>query len=184
MRRRVTSLKKLLDMVLLLFSLIQGEFWCCLYRHLFNSHCSPRGANAEGENDSYDFGTGAGFYVDATTERFSKHYNMYTYITNELPSKLKQSGLPLNVDNASIMGHSMGGHGALTIYLREFGKYKSCSGFSSILNPTQCPWGQKAFNGYLGNVEAGLDHDSTELIKKSKGKDVKILLVQVCLIIF
>ena len=109
---------------------------------------------------------------------------MYTYITNELPSKLKQSGLPLNVDNASIMGHSMGGHGALTIYLREFGKYKSCSGFSSILNPTQCPWGQKAFNGYLGSVEAGLDHDSTELIKKSKGKNVKILLVQVCLIIF
>ncbi|TIB78836.1 hypothetical protein E3Q23_00649 [Wallemia mellicola] len=139
---------------------------------------SPRGAGAPGEDDSYDFGTGAGFYVDATTPEFSKHYNMYTYITKELPGKLKLSGLPLDVDNASISGHSMGGHGAITIYLREFGKYKSASGFSAILNPTACPWGEKAFNGYFGSLDAGKEHDATHLIKQAQGKDPKILLVQ------
>lgn len=105
---------------------------------------------------------------------------MYTYITKELPGKLKLSGLPLDVDNASISGHSMGGHGAITIYLREFGKYKSASGFSAILNPTACPWGEKAFNGYFGSLDAGKAHDATNLIKQAQGKDPKILLVQVC----
>ncbi|TIA93615.1 hypothetical protein E3P99_00032 [Wallemia hederae] len=139
---------------------------------------SPRGADAPGENDAYDFGTGAGFYVDATTDGYSKHYQMYTYITKELPSVLRASGLGLDVDNASISGHSMGGHGAVTIYLRESGQYKSASGFSAILNPTACPWGEKAFKGYLGGVEAGKAHDATHLIAQSKGKDVKILLTQ------
>lgn len=153
---------------------------CCLAFDTLTSENSPRGANALGENDSYDFGTGAGFYVDAVTQDYSKHYNMYTYITKELPAKLKESGLPIDTSKASISGHSMGGHGAVTIYLREWGTYKSASGFSAILNPTTCPWGEKAFKGYLGDVDAGKAHDATYLIKQAKGKDVKILLTQVC----
>ncbi|TIB68125.1 hypothetical protein E3P77_01345 [Wallemia ichthyophaga] len=139
---------------------------------------SPRGAGAPGENDAYDFGTGAGFYVDATTAGYSEHYNMYTYITKELPGKLKEIGLPIDTTNASISGHSMGGHGAVTAYLREWGAYKSASGFSAILNPTACPWGEKAFKGYFGDVDAGKQHDSTHLIGQMKGRDVKILLTQ------
>ncbi|TIA74655.1 hypothetical protein E3P92_01097 [Wallemia ichthyophaga] len=139
---------------------------------------SPRGAGVPGENDAYDFGTGAGFYVDATTAGYSEHYNMYTYITKELPVKLKEIGLPIDTTNASISGHSMGGHGAVTAYLREWGAYKSASGFSAILNPTACPWGEKAFKGYFGDVDAGKQHDSTHLIGQMKGRDVKILLTQ------
>lgn len=145
---------------------------------------SPRGAGAPGENDAYDFGTGAGFYVDATTAGYSEHYNMYTYITKELPVKLKEIGLPIDTTNASISGHSMGGHGAVTAYLREWGAYKSASGFSAILNPTACPWGEKAFKGYFGDVDAGKQHDSTHLIGQMKGRDVKILLTQVCSVLY
>ncbi|KAL8277820.1 hypothetical protein RQP46_009803 [Phenoliferia psychrophenolica] len=142
---------------------------------------SPRGAGIEGEDADWDFGTGAGFYLDATSEAYSKHYNMYTLITSELPSVLAASTLPLDLSRSSIFGHSMGGHGALTIYLRSLdGKspYVSASGFSPIANPTLAPWGEKAFKGYLkGGVEEGKAWDATELLKKvKKGTDVKLLV--------
>ncbi|GAA6036404.1 hypothetical protein JCM8097_001704 [Rhodosporidiobolus ruineniae] len=138
---------------------------------------SPRGAGIEGEDEDWDFGTGAGFYVNATAEPWSKHYNMYQYVTEELPAAL--SSLPLDGSRTSIFGHSMGGHGALTLYLKNLSskKYRSASAFAPIANPTQCQWGEKAFKGYLaGGVEEGKAHDSTELIKKAKGEDVKILI--------
>lgn len=127
---------------------------------------SPRGAGCPGEDDSYDFGTGAGFYLDATKDPWKKHYNMYTYIVDELPRLLTQNNLPIDVGNASIMGHSMGGHGALVIYLRNLHKYKAVSAFSPICNPSACPWGEKAFTGYLQNgLSEGAQHyDATNLL--------------------
>ncbi|MCJ1234227.1 hypothetical protein MMC14_002186 [Varicellaria rhodocarpa] len=129
---------------------------------------SPRGLKIEGEDESYDFGTGAGFYVDATTEPWSKGYNMYSYITNELPQALFSSFPQLDSSRVSLTGHSMGGHGALTIFLKNPGKYKSVSAFAPITNPINCPWGQKAFKGYFGEDRKDLwkEHDATELVKK------------------
>lgn len=124
----------------------------------------------KGQDDSYDFGTGAGFYIDATAEPWSTNYKMYSYITSELPSTLSSSFSELDIKNASIMGHSMGGHGALTLFLKNPGMYKSVSAFAPIANPTKCPWGEKAFKGYLsGGVEEGKKHDATELLKNFKG---------------
>ena len=95
---------------------------------------------------------------------------MYSYITSELPSTLSSSFSELDIKNASIMGHSMGGHGALTLFLKNPGMYKSVSAFAPIANPTKCPWGEKAFKGYLnGGVEEGKKHDATELLKSFKG---------------
>jgi S-formylglutathione hydrolase len=124
---------------------------------------SPRGANVEGEDESYDFGSGAGFYVDATEAKWSTNYNMYTYITQELPG-LINGNFSVDGSRVGITGHSMGGHGALTIAMRHPDIYKSVSAFSPICNPTKCPWGQKAFTGYLGSVEAGRPHDATEIM--------------------
>lgn len=139
---------------------------------------SPRGANIPGETDSWDFGAGAGFYIDATQEPWSRHYRMESYIRDELPSALFSAfAAQLDADRVSITGHSMGGHGALTLYLKNPGKYKSVSAFAPIANPTQCPWGQKAFSGYLGadNKEEWKKHDATELVKGWKG-DLKALI--------
>lgn len=124
---------------------------------------SPRGAGVEGEDESYDFGTGAGFYVDATTEKWRQNYNMYSYITKELPL-LIGAQFPVDTARMGITGHSMGGHGALTIALRNPNLFRSVSAFAPICNPTRCLWGKKAFNGYLGSVEAGKEHDATELM--------------------
>ncbi|GAA5953547.1 hypothetical protein JCM10213_009319 [Rhodosporidiobolus nylandii] len=138
---------------------------------------SPRGAGIEGEDKDWDFGTGAGFYVNATAEPWKKHYNMYTYLTEELPSLL--TSLPLDLSRSSIFGHSMGGHGALTLYLKNLSskKYLSASAFAPIANPTQCPWGEKAFKGYLaGGLDEGKQYDTTELLKEKKGEDIKILV--------
>jgi len=136
---------------------------------------SPRGANAPGEDDSWDFGTGAGFYLNATDSNFSKHYNMFSFVTEELPEVLKSSGLPIDFHRQSIFGHSMGGHGAVTLYLLKPGQYRSASAFSPILNPTQAPWGQKAFRGYLSDgVEEGKRWDATELIAAAKGRKLNI----------
>lgn len=155
---------------------------------------SPRGAGIEGEDESYDFGSGAGFYVNATKQPWARHYRMYEYIVSELPARLKASGLPLvriripplpppprrltdrltalqDTSRASITGHSMGGHGALTLYLREQTRFRSCSAFAPICHPTACPWGQKAFQGYLaGGTEEGKAHDATLLIANQAGK--------------
>lgn len=109
---------------------------------------SPRGLDLPGEHDSYDFGSGAGFYVNATQEPWKTHYRMYDYITQELPA-LVMANLPLN-GRESISGHSMGGHGALVLALRQPDRYASVSAFAPITNPSNCPWGEKAFSGYLG----------------------------------
>lgn len=109
---------------------------------------SPRGLDLPGEHDSYDFGSGAGFYVNATQEPWKTHYRMYDYITQELPA-LVMANLPLN-GCESISGHSMGGHGALVLALRQPDRYASVSAFAPITNPSNCPWGEKAFSGYLG----------------------------------
>lgn len=129
---------------------------------------SPRGAKIGGEDESYDFGTGAGFYVNATKEPWNKAYNMYDYIVKELPQKIQENGLPIDTTKASIFGHSMGGHGALTIYLKNRKAYKSASAFSPICNPTACPWGKKAFEGYLAEgLKEGEQYDATLLLKSS-----------------
>ncbi|KAI9005852.1 esterase D/formylglutathione hydrolase, isoform CRA_a [Phycomyces nitens] len=131
---------------------------------------SPRGVSIQGDNDSWDFGTGAGFYVDATEPSWSKHYRMYSYIVDELPALINKN-LPIDGSKVSIMGHSMGGHGALSIFLKNSNNYKSVSAFSPIANPINCQWGQKAFSGYLGeNKESWKEYDTVELLKKFKGK--------------
>ncbi|EUC55440.1 carbohydrate esterase family 1 protein [Rhizoctonia solani AG-3 Rhs1AP] len=146
---------------------------------------SPRGAHVPTEDDAWDFGTGAGFYLDATASEWSKHYNMERLITSDIQRVLHESpvGSVLDLDRQSVMGHSMGGHGAITLYLKgvlglggQGVVYRAASGFAPILNPTRCPWGEKAFKGYLkGELEEGKAHDATELIAKAKGKTVHIL---------
>lgn len=137
---------------------------------------SPRGLNLPGEHDAYDFGSGASFYVDATTDGYKDHYRMYTYVAQELPALIKSQ---FNVSNLSIMGHSMGGHGALVIGLRNPNVYKSVSAFSPIVNPTQCPWGQKALPGYLGtDATAQAKYDATELVKSGTRIASQILIDQ------
>ncbi|KAH9969109.1 carbohydrate esterase family 1 protein [Russula dissimulans] len=130
---------------------------------------SPRGAGVEGEDDDWDFGTGAGFYLDATKPKYALHYNMRTHIRFELPQVLEISGLPIDITRMSIFGHSMGGHGALCTYLASKTKpYRSVSAFAPISNPINAPWGQKAFTGYLqgGVNEAKEQYDATELISR------------------
>lgn len=142
---------------------------------------SPRGLNIAGEDDGWDFGTGAGFYVDATKSPYDKGYNMYSYVTDELPSALFSQFKELDSSRVSITGHSMGGHGALTLFLKNPGKYKSVSAFAPICNPINCPWGQKAFSGYFGedNKSQWAEHDATELIGKYPDKDGLDILIDV-----
>ena len=128
---------------------------------------SPRGANIPGEDDGWDFGSGAGFYVDATRPPWNKHYKMYSYLTKELP-ELMAKHFPVNTSK-SITGHSMGGHGALVIGLREPDQWASISALSPICAPIQCPWGQKAFAGYLGNDQSSWStYDASELVKTTQ----------------
>ena len=110
---------------------------------------SPRGADVPDAENEYDFGKGAGFYVDATREPYAAHYRMQSYIEDELPGLIAQE-FPADMARQSIMGHSMGGHGALTIGLRHAARYRSISAFSPIVAPMQAPWGEKAFSRYLG----------------------------------
>ncbi|MGB4115813.1 MAG: S-formylglutathione hydrolase [Polaromonas sp.] len=125
---------------------------------------SPRGANVVGEADSWDFGVGAGFYLDATQKPWAKHWRMESYITQEL-LPLLASALPINADKVGIFGHSMGGHGALTLALRHPALFKSVSAFAPICAPAQCLWGRKAFAGYLGADESTwAAHDATALM--------------------
>jgi S-formylglutathione hydrolase len=131
---------------------------------------SPRGEDvADDPEGSYDFGLGAGFYVNATQAPYNKHYKMYDYVVNELP-EIIEANFPVSQQRA-ISGHSMGGHGALSIALKNADRYSSVSAFSPITNPINCPWGKKAFSGYLGdNQQDWLQYDSCELMKASKGK--------------
>jgi len=141
---------------------------------------SPRGLGHEDEDKDWDFGTGAGFYVDAVQEPWTKGYQMESYIVEELPKLLFEEFKELDGQRVSITGHSMGGHGALTLYLRHPEKYKSCTAFAPIANPSECPWGQKAFSGYLGSdassKEKWAEHDATELVKKWKHGKLELLI--------
>lgn len=123
---------------------------------------SPRG-EAVADAEGYDLGKGAGFYVNATREPWSRHYRMYDYIVDELPAWV-EANLPANGARA-ISGHSMGGHGALTVALKNPGRYRSVSAFSPIVAPSQVPWGQKAFTAYLGeDAVAWQQYDATALV--------------------
>ncbi|HEX7954226.1 MAG TPA: S-formylglutathione hydrolase [Burkholderiales bacterium] len=127
---------------------------------------SPRGAHVPGEADAWDFGVGAGFYVDATSEPWSRHYRMYSYVTAELPA-LIGAKFPAHAERQGIFGHSMGGHGALVCALRNPEQYKSVSAFAPICAPMRCPWGKKAFKGYLGGDHAAWqEYDASELVKR------------------
>lgn len=129
---------------------------------------SPRGAGIPGEDDSYDLGTGAGFYVDATRSPWLKNYQMDSYVTQEL-RELAEATLPIDPSKRAISGHSMGGHGALVLGLRNPDLYQSISAFAPICAPSQAPWGVKAFTNYLGENKAEwAEYDANELIKKSK----------------
>ena len=129
---------------------------------------SPRGEEVA-DADSYDLGKGAGFYLNATQAPWSRHYRMYDYIVHELPT-LIEAQFPVT-DARAISGHSMGGHGALTIALKNPGRYRSVSAFAPIVAPSRVPWGEKAFSAYLGsNREAWHAYDATELVKTAQEK--------------
>ncbi|MDX2505049.1 MAG: S-formylglutathione hydrolase [Gammaproteobacteria bacterium] len=126
---------------------------------------SPRGDDVADEVDRYDLGKGAGFYVNATQQPWAKHYQMYDYVTVELPTLIENS-LPVLPGVKSITGHSMGGHGALICALKEEGAYRSVSAFSPICHPVNCGWGEGCFSAYLGdNRKLWKDYDATELVK-------------------
>ncbi len=137
---------------------------------------SPRGEGVADDADgAYDFGLAAGFYVDATQPPFADNYRMWTYVTEELPALL-EAQFPADMDRQSIMGHSMGGHGALTISLSLPDRFKATSAFAPIVAPSQVPWGQKALAGYLGADQAAWRrHDAVALIED--GARVDALLV-------
>jgi len=138
---------------------------------------SPRGLNLPDENNSWDFGSGASFYVDATREPWLKHYRMHSYVAKELPALIEKN-FPCS-EKRSIFGHSMGGHGALSIFLKHPHYFVSVSAFAPIARPSHCPWGKKAFGGYLQLKDEWAEYDSTELVKKAKlGRPVEILIDQ------
>ena len=132
---------------------------------LISPDTSPRGANVPGEADAWDFGVGAGFYLDATQAPWASHWRMESYLLNELLPTATAT-LPIDGERLGIFGHSMGGHGALTLALRHPGVFKSLSAFAPICATTQCPWGHKAFSGYLGADQSSwIEHDATALMQ-------------------
>jgi S-formylglutathione hydrolase len=125
---------------------------------------SPRGTGIEGESAAWDFGAGAGFYLDATEQPWARHYRMYSYLVDELRPAVSAE-LPIDGARIGIFGHSMGGHGALTLALRHPTLFRSVSAFAPIAAPMQCAWGEKAFSGYLGtNRENWRQYDASELM--------------------
>ncbi|MFL5293042.1 MAG: S-formylglutathione hydrolase [Myxococcales bacterium] len=139
---------------------------------------SPRGVRNPGDDANYDFGLGAGFYVDATEMPWASNYRMYSYVTAELP-RLVEEQFPVDAARVGIFGHSMGGHGALTVALKNPQKYRSVSAFAPIAAPMRCPWGEKALTGYLGsNRAAWRAYDSTELVVERGWKGPPILVDQ------
>ena len=138
---------------------------------------SPRGAGVDGEDDDYDLGSGAGFYINATVDKWSVNYRMEDYIIQELPA-IVGSNFPVLEGRESIFGHSMGGHGALTLAFKYPERFLSVSAFSPICAPSQCPWGEKAFSHYLGeDREVWKKHDVNELIKTAT-LDIPLLIDQ------
>jgi S-formylglutathione hydrolase len=130
---------------------------------------SPRGEDVPND-DAYDLGQGAGFYLTALQEPWAKHFKMDQYITDELPG-LIAANFPADMNRQGIFGHSMGGHGAITLHLKHPDTYKSCSAFSPITSPARVPWGEKAFTAYLGPASIAWEqYDSTELVKERQSK--------------
>ncbi|MEZ5529514.1 MAG: S-formylglutathione hydrolase [Porticoccaceae bacterium] len=129
---------------------------------------SPRGEGVPDDpQGEYDFGLGAGFYVNATQQPWSLHYQMYDYVVEELPALVSEH-FPVDSGRTAISGHSMGGHGALTIALKNPGRYRSVSAFAPICSPMHCPWGEKALGNYLGDDrETWRQYDSCELIRQA-----------------
>jgi S-formylglutathione hydrolase len=125
---------------------------------------SPRGEGVPND-DAYDLGQGAGFYLNATQDPWAKHFRMWDYITDELP-KIVTRNFAVDEDRQAITGHSMGGHGALTLAMKLPGRFRSVSAFSPICHPTQSDWGRKQFTAYLGSVEVGAAHDATLLMRE------------------
>lgn len=139
---------------------------------------SPRGVRFPGDDASYDFGLGAGFYVDATEAPWSANYRMYSYIVNEL-FDLVGAQFPVDTSRAGISGHSMGGHGALTIGLKNPDRFRSISAFAPIVSPMRCPWGEKALSGYLGPDRAAwAQYDATALVASRGWQGGPILVDQ------
>ena len=133
---------------------------------LISPDTSPREPRIPGDADHWDFGYSAGFYLDATQAPWSQNYRMYSYVTREMP-EIVAAHLPARPGATGIFGHSMGGHGALTLALRNPSLYRSVSAFSPIAAPSQSPWGQKAFSNYLGaDQQAWRDYDATELVAR------------------
>ena len=145
---------------------------------IINPDTSPRGDGVPDDKEgAYDFGLAAGFYVNATQAPWSEHYQMYDYVTKELRA-LVESELPLDTGRTGIFGHSMGGHGSLTLHLKNPEIYRSCSAFAPISAPSQTPWGRKAFSNYLGDDEmTWVDYDATKLVAKRRS-DAEILIDQ------
>ncbi len=146
----------------------KGEYRAACAAHgivLVAPDTSPRGDDVPDAEDEYDFGKGAGFYVDATQEPWSRHYRMRSYIERELPALIADS-FPVDMDRQSITGHSMGGHGALTIALRNPDRFRSVSAFAPIVGPCQVPWGEKALSRYLGDDrDTWREYDAVALIE-------------------
>lgn len=149
----------------------------CEYKQAANTHgvivicpdTSPRGPDLEGgsvpDDEAYDFGQGAGFYTNATQQPWAQHFQMRRYIEEELPT-LVAGNFPVDMDRQGISGHSMGGHGALTVSLRNPGRFRSTSAFAPIVSPLNCPWGDKALTGYLGSNRANWrEYDSVALVE-------------------
>ncbi len=138
---------------------------------------SPRGDDVPDTEDRYDFGKGAGFYLDATQEPWAKNFNMETYIRDELTAWISET-LPVDINRMGIFGHSMGGHGALILHLKNPKLFKTCSAFSPIVAPSQVPWGRGALSGYLGDDEqAWRAYDATDLVMANQ-TDADILIDQ------
>lgn len=145
-----------------------------------NPDTSPRGCDIDGEDDDWDFGSGAGFYLDATQNPWAKNYRMYSYVIKDLQQAVF-SNFPGVRDKQGIFGHSMGGHGAISIGLKHPEIFSSISAFAPICAPSECPWGQKAFRNYLGSDEADWhEYDSVKLIAgiKDAATRSKILIDQ------
>lgn len=140
---------------------------------------SPRGEGVPDlEPKTYDFGIAAGFYVDATEAPWAQHYRMYSYVTGELPALLA-SQLPTDAKRTGVFGHSMGGHGALMVHLKNQSKFRTCSAFAPIVAPSAVPWGRKAFSHYLGPDESTwAQYDATKLLAARGASRAHILIDQ------
>lgn len=138
---------------------------------------SPRGDDVP-DDEAYDFAKGAGFYLNATEAPWNTHFHMYDYVTRELPTLIADK-FPADMTRQGITGHSMGGHGALTIWLKNRDTYKSVSAFAPIVSPLNCPWGEKALSGYLGPKSAAWDnYDACALLEETGASDTEILIDQ------